>query len=519
MRLTLSLFFVFFLLVSCSKKKQESSLVIINANLLALGNSSGGLMMWGVSSSSNESFALSFSKEEETKSISLANGTWQFAGVSWAGSNSLEGKVKCGLSSMTLSGGIINMTLPMSEKNCDATLFSDSSFMNGLTFAALKVITCNETTARADITGNSCDSYLGKAKSFKLVLPEYLPDLSRSSSTGLTSSCHNIDDTDSTELTSLMVPVGATSFNVVPGLFAVMIRLYSGINCNASLFYAAADYPEGLFALNENPSFPNAGVSLIRSVNSAISGTNVNYLFIKDAEIPPGQPAKISFINNLYVAPDTCTSVFVVRLEDASSQEVPSGIARTVTLDYTAAVMDLSFYSDPSCTNGISELNYGAATIYQSFYLKKTTVGRTTIYAASSGLLNANAPFAVVDPGTVVKLEVRGVGGDPATPSGTADTCISAYSVRSLDLNNAVAYVTGPTTVNLSYSGTQDGAFYFDPRCATTSITTTVTIPIGTSLSANVYFKKTTAEITIVSATSSGLGTGAFSINITAGPP
>ncbi|HAZ12633.1 MAG: hypothetical protein A2X86_11455 [Bdellovibrionales bacterium GWA2_49_15] len=509
MKSALTFLFIFFMITACSKSTHESSLVVIKADTLS--TSSGGLMMWGVSRNANESVALSFTSETETKSVILANGDWQFSGVSWSGPNAMEGNLKCGFISKTLSGGVINFTLAMNADNCDDLLFSTSTFLNGLTFAPLKVLTCNENTARADINGNSCDSYLGKAKSFKVVFPEFLPGLERNSGTGLTSSCHNINDTDSSELTNLFVPVGTTSFNVYPGLFATMIRLYSGINCGAGFLYKVADYPLGLLEQNEHPNFPGAGVSLLRSVNS---GSNISYLFIKDDRIPPGNPAKLTFTNNTYVAPNTCTTVFVVTVKDANSLEVPSGIARTVGLVYTATTQDLTFYSDPSCTSAISELSFDADTTNRSFYVKKATVGQTTVYAATAGLLNASSIFNVVNAGTVVKLDIKGLGGGAATPFGAAGTCISAYSVKSLDLNSDPANVTSDTTITLSYSGTQDGGFYTDAGCTTP--TTTVTISNGASLSGNVYFKKTTSGTVSIYATGTGIDTAYFAVNVTA---
>ncbi|MEK6626269.1 MAG: hypothetical protein AABY86_14960 [Bdellovibrionota bacterium] len=501
------LLFMFFVMASCSKSNHENSLVVFKANTLA--TSTGGLMMWGVSSTANESLALSFSSETETKSVSLANGDWQFTGVSWTGPNTMEGSVKCGFTSMSLTGGTIDLSLKMNENNCSDLLFSTADFLNGLTFAPLKIITCSQDTARADINGNSCDSFLGKAKSFKVVFPEFLPGNDGDSSTGLTSSCHNIDDTDSTELTNLVVPVGTTSYTVTPGLFAMMIRLYSGINCSSSLLYQVADYPLGLLDQNENSSFPNAGASLVRSVNS---GSNVSYLFIKDERIPPGEPAKLVFTNNTYIAPNTCTAIFVVTIKDANSVEVPSETARTVSLDYTADTQDLTFYSDPSCANEISSLSYEPETTNQSFYVRKATVGQTTIYASTVCILSASTIFNVVNAGTVVKLDVKGLNGGAATPNGTAGSCISAYSVQALDLNSDPATVTSATTINLSYSGTQDGGFYTDGGCTTP--TTTVTISLGSDLSTNVYFKKATAESISISAASTGLDTGLFGVNI-----
>ncbi len=509
MKFMLNFLLIFFIVASCAKPNKESSLLIIKAN--SLTTSQGGLMMWGVSSTANESFALSFTSETESRSLSLANGDWQFAGLSWSGANIMEGSVKCGFTSMNLSGGILDLSLKMSANNCSDLLFSSTAFMNNLTFAPLKIITCNESTARADINGNSCDSFLGKAKSFKVVFPEFLPGLDRNSSTGLTTSCHNIDDTDSSELTSLLIPVGPTNPNTSPGLFALMVRLYSGINCSSGLLYQVADYPLGLASQNENPNFPNAGASLLRSVNS---GSNVSYLFIKDERIPPGAPAKLTFTNNTYVAPNTCGTVFVVTVRDANGLEVPSATSRTVSLDYTASTQDLTFYSDPSCTNAITTLSYAPETSNQSFYIKKATVGQTTVYAATAGLLNANSFFNVVNAGTVVKLDIKGLGGAAATPSGSAGACISAYSVRSLDLNASPANVTSDTTINLSYSGTQDGGFYTDSGCTTP--TTTVTIANGANLSGNVYFKKATTGSISITASSTGLASGSFGLTVTA---
>ncbi|MCK5072743.1 MAG: hypothetical protein KAQ98_04900 [Bacteriovoracaceae bacterium] len=113
--------------------------------------------------------------------------------------------------------------------------------------------------------------------------------------------------------------------------------------------------------------------------------------------------------------------------------------------------------------------------------------------------------------GVAYKLNLAG-------PSiGPLSSCLGPYTVSVVDSISVPINVAADTAVYLTHSGTQDGLFYEDSGCISTSVTQ---ISVTASSSEHsFYFKKTTDDSAVsLTAAASGLVDGTSTLNVTGNP-
>ena len=137
----------------------------------------------------------------------------------------------------------------------------------------------------------------------------------------------------------------------------------------------------------------------------------------------------------------------------------------------------------------------------QNFYFKSATPQSLTFTVAATGFASASLSPTVF-PAPASQLIVSGVS------SFSAGRCV-ALTLATQDAYGNTASVSSATGVNLS--GNNHGTYYSDSNCTTS--TTSLTLSSGASTK-TFYFKDSTSESAILTASASGFTPGTLSVTI-----
>ncbi|MBL7713933.1 MAG: putative Ig domain-containing protein [Bdellovibrionales bacterium] len=202
----------------------------------------------------------------------------------------------------------------------------------------------------------------------------------------------------------------------------------------------------------------------------------------RNVNVSLSTPAKYGVVVSPTGTTVSCNLV-TINVLDSNNNSVNATSALTVNLSATGGAT--TYYSDAACTATVTTRPIAIGANSATAYLRKTSVGASTLTAASSGMASGTASIAIsVGPAARVVFNTP-----PAVPyaSGTCQT----YALQARDsLGNNASAVTADTTVSLS--GVADGSFYSTAGCPGGSEITSTTITNGTS-ARTVYFKKPTA--------------------------
>jgi Putative Ig domain len=180
----------------------------------------------------------------------------------------------------------------------------------------------------------------------------------------------------------------------------------------------------------------------------------------------------------------SCNSVSINVL-DASDNSVNATSSLTVNLSGTASA---TFFSDAACSVSASSLSIAVGANSGAAYMRKTSVGSSTITASSVGMASGTGVVAI----SVAPAQRLIFSSLPAIPY-AASTC-QAYTLQSRDaLSNNTSAVSADTIIALS--GTSDGSFYSNSTCTLGNEISSTTLVSGTSSKVVYYLKPTSTAI------------------------
>lgn len=217
------------LLFGCAGKGEKTNAELkLFSGQLAITSYTGGVMLWGSSTDGENAFGQLLT--DNTFSIELSNGTWNFVAIGWDGGTTMGGTPSCAVATAVELGGtdvVIDLTLDNAK--CDHALVSGGVTAGSAdyTFPRNSIYVCN---SDAPLDGNGCGGTLkGYASSVQPYFPSYVKIdgamINVDVANGLTEACHSIDGaSDSGQaLTAFNIPTGG------PGspLYTIM-RAYMG---------------------------------------------------------------------------------------------------------------------------------------------------------------------------------------------------------------------------------------------------------------------------------------------------
>src|SRR5690606_16578147 len=147
----------------------------------------------------------------------------------------------------------------------------------------------------------------------------------------------------------------------------------------------------------------------------------------------------------------------------------PSNVSSDTTVNFTG-VANGSFYSDSSCSTGISNTVITNGSNQKTVYFKNDTAETANVTADDAGSLAASNLSITTQPSTPTKLSLTGAA------SSTAGSCI-AFSVSAQTAASVNSPVSANITVNLSGFG--NGDFYSNAACTAGNEITSMQIASG----------------------------------------
>ncbi|MFZ9595112.1 MAG: Ig-like domain-containing protein [Bdellovibrionia bacterium] len=190
-----------------------------------------------------------------------------------------------------------------------------------------------------------------------------------------------------------------------------------------------------------------------------VAGTSPFILFTQTAT--PGAIAQLGFTTSAQrIRAGECSGITTLQTQDAYANEVLSASTRTINL----AGSSVSFYSNSTCTDAISNLSIPSNTSTASFYFKSTVAGPITL-TASTGGLSSGSQQETIDSAAPSSLSFITHPPSSATAGTPFNTVVQVYDAYT----NPVT--TSPVNVTLSISNNP------------TSATLVGTNPVATSIS------------------------------------
>ncbi|HLL52679.1 MAG TPA: putative metal-binding motif-containing protein, partial [Myxococcaceae bacterium] len=220
-------------------------------------------------------------------------------------------------------------------------------------------------------------------------------------------------------------------------------------------------------------------------------------------------PTKVSFLTPARrAAAGACSAVLTLQTRDANDTPQSALAPTAITLTAQPAA-GLEFFSDPACTQKVTQVSIPTGQTTASFYFRGTVAGTSTLRAAPSGIAAATQ-VATVDPGTPAALAFTS-----AAQTLLAGSCSQAVALQARDAFGNASAPPG-ASATLTFAPPAAGlAFYSDANCGTA----VTSVPLDTSGNATFYFRATRAGGVRITATTAGLTPATQDETITAGEP
>ncbi len=282
---------------SCGQKTKQTIVNFSFKNVISRQTNkeaielSGGIMIVGHSEEKQQSFSLVLGNANETSSITLANGNWNFEAIGWTGNSvghKMEGVARCSTEISTqLNGGNTTIELVINQNNCNNSRFGDLNFFDTTlnTFKPLKIVSCGFNTITETVTDtSSCRP--GKYSSAQVIIPRmdlfYEGEMDQYQQAwppfihkDFISICYTLNNGSASS--DIRIPVG-TSANDLG--FSPMIFPYETDNCDSGIIFN--DRPYEIQKGHSLASWSIEGSDNIFVRGSA--GSDVNVAFIMERE-------------------------------------------------------------------------------------------------------------------------------------------------------------------------------------------------------------------------------------------
>lgn len=212
--------FALALVASCSGKKAASPTSFKLSGLSAITADSatvpGGVVLMG--SNGTDRFTAGIRATDLASfSLDLPVGTWNFSAIAWQGAAPLTGATQCGLSTTTVEGTSMVVSLTLSAANCQQAAFASAASLSTIDTQKFKTLSINSCLNPMEKLENDiCDGsdvaersdLPGESMSFRVVV-------SSGSSFGaaispLSSNCYNLNGVPTGDLSSGLVDTPLT---------------------------------------------------------------------------------------------------------------------------------------------------------------------------------------------------------------------------------------------------------------------------------------------------------------------
>jgi hypothetical protein len=243
-----------------------------------------------------------------------------------------------------------------------------------------------------------------------------------------------------------------------------------------------------------------------RSGTPSLSATATGHVSTAQVQtVNAGPPEHLAFTTSPQaVGAGLCSAITSFQQRDVYGNPATQTTSRTVGLSSTSS--GGAFFSNASCTTGISSVNIAAGATGGSFYWSDSTIGSPTLTLASSPLVSGTQTQTVT-PGAATRISFTS-----AAQSLPAGGCSAATTVRTEDAAGNPAVVNVNTVVTLGSTST--AATFFSGAGCTTPVTQ-VTVPAG-GTTATFYWRDTQAGTPTLTASSSGMSSGTQVQTVTA---
>ena len=213
-------------LVSCAGKGGGSNTTIRIPRAITVTGFHG--MFYGRHTGSGKRFAKYFDEGMTQITLTLMNGTWEFAMISWEKPDPvLTGDAPCFTGQSTLNGSATTIAAEMTLTKCSEAIFGGPNFGDASGGIATNVIwNCNDVSG-ITAWGDNCHGFnRGFNRSFKFHMMEY-DEYQGTQVTALTSACQVMPTAEGSLATDLRIPVGSAS-----GLFAMEVEGFASNDCS-----------------------------------------------------------------------------------------------------------------------------------------------------------------------------------------------------------------------------------------------------------------------------------------------
>lgn len=231
----------------------------------------------------------------------------------------------------------------------------------------------------------------------------------------------------------------------------------------------------------------------------------------QDLQIVPaaaGRPTKLGFTSGAQVrTAGDCSNPVNIQAQDGLGNPVILTTSMLVDLSGSAG---MTFYSDASCTSGITQISIPASGSTANFYFKGTKAGAVDVRVTAAAL-PISSQTETINPGIATRLVFA-----IAPLSVGAGSCSGTITVQARDAFDNQSSVQVSTGINFSAAPSQGFTFYAEATCATG--VTRVTMPGGGS-SVSVYVSGTTAGLVTLTAAATGFSNDSLNVTVNPGPP
>lgn len=237
-----------------------------------------------------------------------------------------------------------------------------------------------------------------------------------------------------------------------------------------------------------------------------LQGTYLTFLDSLNLTVYSSAPTQLALSGSASLQAYAC-GTYTVLTQDGGGNGVPAQSTTVVALSSSSS-SGVGFYSDSGCTQAVSQVSIPAGSSSFPFFVKRANaLSPAVLLASASGLTSATLSVTIVAP-AASQLSWSGPG------SGTTTDCL-AFDLGVTDSSGNPTLF--PTSASLALSSAGAGAFYSSSSCSAGSQTSAVSATAGAG-TVSVYYKRTSAGTSVLTAASTGLTSGTATVLISVAP-
>jgi alpha-tubulin suppressor-like RCC1 family protein len=235
---------------------------------------------------------------------------------------------------------------------------------------------------------------------------------------------------------------------------------------------------------------------LITTDNNALAEATLA-IKINAAPVVPSATPKIIISGVPNIQTRQCSAFSVVSTDSSGN---PLNVSANLTVNLSGAGNG-TFYQNSNCSTTTTSVQITSGSSLATFYFQTTIAENVSLSTQSSGYLATSFPLQVLAASQQpVALKIVG------TMTLNSDVC-TPFTINAIDSNGINAVGASNISVTLANIG-GSGTFYSD---ACTTSTSTVTISSGSSY-ASFYYRNTTAQNSLMTASGTGLGVASLPV-------